>query len=104
MTEHINMTAMEKDSPRQSAASSSIGTGDEKLSFDSSSEDTRKSLLQEMTDTEAMIAPEQAPAGPSRGRKAIFVAVYFFLNLALTLSNKSVLSHVSLPYHQSIFK
>lgn len=95
MTDSINMTAMEKASPGQSSASSSVGNGDEKHSFDSSSEDSRNSLLQEMDDTEAMLTPESTPAGPSRGRKAIFVAVYFFLNLALTLSNKSVLSHVS---------
>jgi len=95
MTDNINMTAMERVSPEQSEASSSIGTGDEKRSFDSTSEDSRNSLLQEMDDTEAMFAPEHTSVGPSRGRKAIFVAIYFFLNLALTLSNKSVLSQVN---------
>lgn len=71
---------------------------DEKRSLDSSSSQSADSLLHE---ARALEAQPQAPEDlVPRRTKIIFVALYFFLNLALTLSNKSVLSQVSAPLHQ----
>ena len=77
------------DSTSEKSSSSSL---DEKRSFDSSSSRSSHNLLHE---ARALEAQSQAPEDlVPRKTKIIFVALYFFLNLTLTLSNKSVLSQV----------
>jgi hypothetical protein len=69
---------------------------DEKDSLDHSGSESASSLLLDARELEAQ--PELHSAPPedlvSRRTKIVFVALYFFLNLSLTLSNKSVLSRV----------
>jgi hypothetical protein len=70
---------------------------DEKRSLRRLSSESTTSLL--LTPRELEAQPEPIAAPPEdlipRRTKIIFVTLYFFLNLTLTLSNKSVLSHVS---------
>ena len=70
---------------------------DEKDSLDHSDSESASSLLLDARELEAQ--PEIHSTPPEdlvpRRTKIIFVALYFFLNLSLTLSNKSVLSSVS---------
>jgi hypothetical protein len=70
---------------------------DEKRDLRRSSSESTTSLLLKARDLEAQLEPIAAPPEDliSRRTKIIFVTLYFFLNLSLTLSNKSVLSHVS---------
>ena len=70
---------------------------DEKDSLTHLDSESTSSLLLDARELEAQ--PELYSAPPEdvipRRKKIIFVALYFFLNLSLTLSNKSVLSRVS---------
>lgn len=70
---------------------------DSHSSSSSSTFDSANNLLLEARELEAQ--PELKFTPPEdlvpRRTKIIFVALYFFLNLSLTLSNKSVLSRVS---------
>jgi hypothetical protein len=70
---------------------------DEKRSLRRSSSESTVSLLLTPRELEAQPVPIVAPPEDlvPRRTKIIFVTLYFFLNLSLTLSNKSVLSHVS---------
>lgn len=72
-----------------------------KGSFDSSSSGLTSTLLQESPELEAQVSSrvQDAPENQvPRGTKITFIALYLFLNLSLTLSNKSVLSQLSLPW------
>ena len=77
-------------------ASSSV---DEKDSLEHSASESASSLLLDARELEAQPELHSTPTPPedlvSRRTKITFVALYFFLNLSLTLSNKSVLSKVS---------
>jgi hypothetical protein len=66
--------------------------GSSSASSPSSSSEPAEGLLYDVRELEAQPAPEHLT---SPRMKIIFVALYFFLNLSLTLSNKSVLNHVS---------
>ena len=83
--------------PATQSPSSSI---DEKHSLERLDSGLASDPLLEARDLEAQ--PEPQPALPEdmvhRRTKIVFVALYFFLNLSLTLSNKSVLRRVSTPY------
>jgi hypothetical protein len=70
---------------------------DEKRSIRRSSSESTTSRLLTPRELEEQPEPIVVPAEDlvPRRTKIIFVTIYFFLNLALTLSNKSVLSHVS---------
>jgi hypothetical protein len=62
----------------------------------SSSSESAEGLLHDARELEAQQLPDPAPEHQTSTRKKIiFVALYFFLNLTLTLTNKSVLNHVS---------
>ncbi|KAL1585141.1 hypothetical protein WHR41_06536 [Cladosporium halotolerans] len=74
---------------------------DTKDSLDSSSSGLTSTLLQGSPELEAQVSSlvQDAPENQvPRGTKIIFIALYLFLNLSLTLSNKSVLSQLSLPW------
>lgn len=79
-----------------SSSDGRVSSMDEKRSLEYSSSETASTSLLEARELEAQ--PEVDPAPPEdlvpRRTKIIFVALYFFLNLSLTLSNKSVLSKV----------
>jgi hypothetical protein len=70
---------------------------DEKDSLDHSDSESAGGLLLDARELEAQSELRSAPPEDlvSRRTKIMFVALYFFLNLSLTLSNKSVLSRVS---------
>ena len=72
---------------------------DEKDSFENSDSESASSLLVDARELEAQPELHSITTAPEdlvpRRTKIIFVALYFFLNLSLTLSNKSVLSRVS---------
>jgi hypothetical protein len=69
----------------------------EKDSLDHSDSESASSLLLDAQELEAQSELLSAPPQDlvPRRTKMIFVALYFLLNLSLTLSNKSVLSRVS---------
>jgi hypothetical protein len=73
---------------------------DEKHSLERLDSGFASDPLLEARELEAQAEPH--PASPEdlvpRRTKIIFVALYFFLNLSLTLSNKSVLRRLSLPW------
>lgn len=77
-------------------SSSSI---DEKDSFEPSDSASASSSLLDARELEAQPELHSASTPPEnlvpRRTKITFVALYFFLNLSLTLSNKSVLTRVS---------
>ena len=79
------------------ASARSSSSMDEKDSLEHSGSESASSLLLGARVLEAQ--PELNSTPPEdlvpRRTKIIFVALYFFLNLSLTLSNKSVLSRVS---------
>lgn len=78
---------------------------DEKRSIDSSSSQSADGLLHEARTLEAQHKPKPDDAHEHqvpRRTKIIFVTIYFFLNLTLTLSNKSVLSKVSATMELSV--
>lgn len=74
---------------------SSLRTPDqsERSSSESSSHEPSDGLLKEATDLESQ-QPAPAENYVSTRTKLTFLAAYFFLNLFLTLSNKSVLGKV----------
>lgn len=80
-----------------SASDDRISSIDEKRSSESTSSESAHGLLHEARELEAQTQPSTTSLEDSvpRRTKIIFVAIYFLLNLSLTLSNKSVLSRVS---------
>lgn len=79
-----------------------------KGSFDSSPLGLTSTLLQQSPELEAQVSSrvQDAPENQvPRGTKITFIALYLFLNLSLTLSNKSVLSQVGSFFetHQNLF-
>jgi hypothetical protein len=72
---------------------------DEKDRFENSDSESGSSLLVDARELEAQPELHSITSPPEdlvpRRTKIIFVALYLFLNLSLTLSNKSVLSRVS---------
>lgn len=72
---------------------------DEKESLENSDPESASSLLVDARELEAQPELHSITTPPEdlvpRRTKMIFVSLYFFLNLALTLSNKSILSRVS---------
>lgn len=81
-----------------SASDGHISSIDEKRSSESTSSESAHGLLNEARELEAQTqATIEAPENlVPRRTKITFVALYFTLNLSLTLSNKSVLSRVSI--------
>jgi hypothetical protein len=70
---------------------------DSSSSSSSSSSESEEGLLHDARELEAQQQSDPAPEHQTSTRKKIiFVALYFFLNLTLTLTNKSVLNHVSI--------
>lgn len=82
-----------------SASETSSSGMDEKDSLGDSDSESARSLLLDARELEAQPELRSTSAPPedlvSRSTKIAFVALYFFLNLSLTLSNKSVLTRVS---------
>jgi hypothetical protein len=80
-----------------SASDERASSIDEKRSLKRSSSESATSLLLEARELESQPEPRTTPPENlvPRRTKIIYVALYFFLNLSLTLSNKSVLSQVS---------
>jgi hypothetical protein len=89
--------ATQEPGPATGSPTSSI---DEKHSLERLDSGPVSDPLLEVRDLEAQ--PEPHPASPEdlvpRRTKIVFVALYFLLNLSLTLSNKSVLRRVSASY------
>jgi hypothetical protein len=81
----------------ESASEESSSSVHEKDSLDHSDAESASSLLLDAQELEAQSELLSAPPQDlvPRRTKMIFVALYFLLNLSLTLSNKSVLSRVS---------
>lgn len=92
-------SAREGEAIRQygSASGERHSSIDEKRSSESSSSESANSLMHEARELEQQSQPNTAAPEDlvPRRTKIIFVALYFILNLSLTLSNKSVLSRVS---------
>lgn len=93
--------------PYDSASGEQQSGIDEKRGSErSSSDESASRLLHDARELEEQTQPSAAAPEDlvPRRTKIIFVALYFFLNLSLTLSNKSVLSRVSPPhtYRQTI--
>lgn len=80
-----------------SASDDRTSSIDEKRSSESTSSESAHGLLHEARELEAQSQPSTTSPEDlvPRRTKIIFVALYFALNLSLTLSNKSVLSRVS---------
>jgi hypothetical protein len=99
----IELTSLSRDSldkPSLDSSSSSSPSSPSPSSSSSSSplEEEAEGLLYDARELEAQ--QQQLEPAPehltSTRKKIIFVALYFFLNLTLTLTNKSALNHVSM--------
>ena len=89
----IEPTPLSRDSLEEKRSLDSLSSS----SPSSSSSESAEGLLHDARELEAQQLPDPAPEHQTSTRKKIiFVALYFFLNLTLTLTNKSVLNHVSI--------
>ena len=89
----IEPTPLPRDSLEEKRSLDSLSSS----SPSSSSSESAEGLLHDARELEAQQLPDPAPEHQTSTRKKIiFVALYFFLNLTLTLTNKSVLNHVSI--------
>lgn len=97
---HATMSSIESTPPSRDSLEekhSLDSSSSSSPSFSSSTSESAERLLHEARDLEAQSQPEPAPEHlTSTRKKIIFVALYFSLNLSLTLTNKSVLNHVSI--------
>ena len=90
----IEPTPLSRDSLEEKRSLDSLSSSS---SPSSSSSESAEGLLHDARELEAQQLPDPAPEHQTSTRKKIiFVALYFFLNLTLTLTNKSVLNHVSI--------
>ena len=91
--------ASEANQQYDSYSQRASGSIDEKDSLENSDSESASSLLLDARELEAQPELHSTSTPPedlvSRRTKITFVALYFFLNLSLTLSNKSVLTRVS---------
>jgi hypothetical protein len=103
----IELTSLSRDSLDKPSLGSSSSSSPSSPTASSSSSSPSPEDAEDAEDTEGLLynareleaqqqQPEPAPEHlTSTRKKIIFVALYFFLNLTLTLTNKSVLNHVS---------